>query len=76
MLETSRELVRAFPAEENVCLHPGAGQAPVPPDPDSEGFRHLARHRGSIRGAWPVVSDSATDSKRKKTPLIHLQSEA
>ena len=61
MLETSCELVRALPAEDIGCLYLGAGRAPVHPDPDSEGFRDLARHLGSIRGAWPVVSESATD---------------
>ncbi|MCH7227079.1 nucleotidyl transferase AbiEii/AbiGii toxin family protein [Haloferula sp. A504] len=62
MLETSRELVRALPAEDMGCLYLAAGQAPIDPDPDSERFRDLVRHRGSVRGAWPVVSETPANS--------------
>lgn len=33
-------------------------KTPVCPDPSSDQFPALIRHRGSVGGAWPVIQDS------------------
>ena len=53
-LEEARELVDALPPGEVGMLYLD-GERPVTPDPRSDRFGELARHEGSIRGAWPVV---------------------
>ena len=53
-LEEARELVDALPPGEVGMLYLD-GETPVTPDPQSDRFGDLARHEGSIRGAWPVV---------------------
>jgi len=56
MLEEARELVAALPPDEVGCLYLRPNHHPVTPDPISGEFPLLIRHRGSVRGAWPVVS--------------------
>ena len=58
MLEQARELAAALPAEEIGCLYLRSGREPITPAPESPEFPSLLRHRGSVRGAWPVVSDA------------------
>ena len=55
-MEQARKLVAALPAPEVGCLYLDAEERPATPDPSSDGFRALARHHGSVRGAWPTVS--------------------
>lgn len=55
MLEEARELVAALPPDELGCLYLRPDHRPVTPEPGSGEFRKLLRHRGSVRGAWPVV---------------------
>jgi hypothetical protein len=42
---------RFFPVEPDL----GLGWRPVCPDPSSPDFAKLARHFGSIKGAWPCI---------------------
>jgi hypothetical protein len=54
--EQARQLVDRLPPDELGCLYlDGRGQ-PIAPDMDSESFPSLARHRGSVGGAWPTLS--------------------
>jgi hypothetical protein len=55
-LDEARNLFAALPAEEIGCLYLGPTRNPVAPDPSADSFPALIRHRGCIRGAWPVVS--------------------
>ena len=55
-LERARTLVAALPPDEVGCLYVGPDRNPVDPNPASDGFRSLIRHRGRVRGAWPCVS--------------------
>ncbi len=55
-LERARTLVARLPPDEVGCLYVDAARGPAAPDPTSDGFRLLARHRGCVRGAWPTVS--------------------
>ena len=55
-LERARTLVAELPPHEIGCLYVDTDRRPVAPDPASDGFRSLIRHRGCIRGAWPSVS--------------------
>ena len=55
-LERARALVARLPPDEIGCLYVDSDRHPVAPDPTSDGFRSLVRHRGSVRGAWPIVS--------------------
>ncbi len=52
----ARKLVADLPPAEIGCLYLDADQQPATPDPSSDAFSLLARHRGSLRGAWPTVS--------------------
>jgi len=61
MLDDSRRLVEALPANEIGCLYLTKDQIPISPHPSSDEFAGLTRHRGSVRGAWPVVSPPARD---------------
>lgn len=56
MLEEARGLVDRLPADEMGCLY--LDRAGVPVEPDAPGLPPLIRHRGSVRGAWPVVTPS------------------
>lgn len=53
--EHGRKLISSLPAEELGCLYLDSSQIPVTPDPESEKFFALTRHRGCISGAWPTV---------------------
>ena len=55
-VERARSLVAELPAAEVGCLYLDAEGRPATPDPSSDGFRTLARHWGSVRGAWPTLS--------------------
>lgn len=55
-LEDARATVVALPSEEVGCLYLGSDGQPQTPDVASSGFRHLTRHTGRVRGAWPTVS--------------------
>lgn len=55
-MEEARKLVADLPANEVGCLYLDSRGLPATPDPSSDGFRTLTRHRGSVRGAWPTVS--------------------
>jgi len=55
-LAEARALVAALPPEELGCLYLDSGQNPVTPEPASDAFVALTRHRGRTRGAWPTVS--------------------
>ena len=55
-LERARTLVATLPADEVGCLYVDADRHPVAPDPTTDGFHSLVRHRGCVRGAWPTVS--------------------
>ena len=59
-IEGSRQAeqwLQRLPAEEVGCLYLDAQNHPVTPDPATPDFPKLRRHFGSVRGAWPVVSD-------------------
>lgn len=55
-MERARSLDASLPPDEIGCLYLGADHNPVTPDPSSDSFSLLTRHRGSVRGAWPTVS--------------------
>ena len=55
-LERARTLVARLPPDEIGCLYVDADQQPVGPDPSSDAFRSLVRHRGCVRGTWPTIS--------------------
>ena len=55
-LERARSLVAELPPDEVGCLYVDTNRQPAPPDPTSDEFRELTRHRGCVRGAWPGVS--------------------
>jgi len=55
-LGRAEDLVSALPAEEIGCLYLRSNGTPVNPDPSSDAFPGLTRHKGSVRGAWPIVS--------------------
>lgn len=54
--EEARALTASLPSEELGCLYLDPGLNPVNPDSKDAAFARLARHRGSLRGAWPTVS--------------------
>ena len=54
--DEARTLVADLPASEVGCLYLDSGGRPATPDPSSDGFPALTRHRGSVRGAWPTVA--------------------
>jgi hypothetical protein len=56
VLERARTLVARLPPDEVGCLYVDAAREPAAPDPASDDFRLLLRHRGCVRGAWPTVS--------------------
>jgi hypothetical protein len=55
-IEAGRSLVECLPSEEVGCLYldPGTSQ-PITPDPASDEFASLLRHRGAVGGSWPVI---------------------
>jgi hypothetical protein len=56
-LEEAKEFCSTLPAEEVGCLYLDGNQKPLTPNPKSNDFYSLTRHWGSIRGAWPAVSE-------------------
>lgn len=48
-------LFKRLPAAEAGCFYLNLKGQPVYPDPDSPDFAKLARHFGSIKGAWPRI---------------------
>lgn len=48
-----------LPAEEIGCLYLDEKGNAVTPDPDSPNFPQLTRHFGSVRGAWPRLTEQA-----------------
>jgi hypothetical protein len=57
-VEHARRLVSLLPASEIGCLYLDRDAIPVCPDPGYPDVAGLIRHSGSLRGAWPVVSES------------------
>lgn len=55
-LDEARRLTNSLPPDEIGCLYLGPRQDPVNPEPSAAVFQALTRHRGSIRGAWPLVT--------------------
>lgn len=55
-LSDARRLIAALPPDEIGCLYLGRDQNPVTPAAATDGFRALTRHKGCIRGAWPVIT--------------------
>lgn len=55
-LEDARTLIAALPPDEIGCLYLDRKQSPVTPDTATTIFRALTRHKGCIRGAWPIVT--------------------
>jgi len=55
-LEDAQRLVSVLPPDEVGCLYLGPERVPFAPDPESDDFVALTRHRGSVRGAWPALS--------------------
>ncbi|MBN1899701.1 nucleotidyl transferase AbiEii/AbiGii toxin family protein [Candidatus Sumerlaeota bacterium] len=55
-LERSYELINSLPASDIGCLYLTPEGTPITPDPESPDFKGLARHFGSVRGAWPSIS--------------------
>lgn len=62
MLDDARSFVEQRPPSGIGCLYLEDDRAVVQPEPSSEDFPSLTRHRGSVRGAWPVVSPAIDDS--------------
>jgi hypothetical protein len=54
--EQAAQLFTQLPYEELGCLYLDQENRPVTPDPSSNNFSKLTRHRGSFRGAWPKVT--------------------
>jgi len=52
----AERLFEQLPAEELGCLYLDPTNKPVSPDPTSPQFPRLIRHYGSVRGAWPKMS--------------------
>ena len=53
--ERAAELFDRLPVNELGCLYLDAVGNPVTPNPRDEGFAHLTRHYGRVRGAWPTI---------------------
>ncbi len=68
-LENARRLVANLPPEEVGCLYLSNDRIPVTPDPAEKTFAKLARHRGSVRGAWPSISPEDISLNREMPVL-------
>ena len=55
--DSALALFERLPAEEIGCLYLDPAGKPVTPNPDVPEFRTLTRHFGSVRGAWPTLTD-------------------
>ncbi len=60
-LADAHALFERLPAEEVGCLYLDANRQPVTPHPGTPEFSRLTRHFGSVRGAWPVISDQTPE---------------
>jgi hypothetical protein len=49
------KLISRLPLDEVGCLYLDVAGNPVCPDPAAPDFRKLARHFGSVKGAWPRI---------------------
>jgi hypothetical protein len=54
--ERAEQLFAKLPEEEIGRLYLDSQNNPVTPDPDDSAFSTLQRHSGSVRGAWPTIS--------------------
>lgn len=54
-LEDAQKTITVLPPDELGCLYLGLDGNPITPDPGSDNFSRLTRHRGSVRGAWPRI---------------------
>lgn len=52
----ARRLIGSLSPEDIGCLYLEADGRLITPDPTSERFPKLTRHRGTVHGAWPTVS--------------------
>lgn len=57
--DAAAALFDRLPAEEMGCLYLDATGKAVTPDPASAEFANLVRHFGSVRGAWPRLTEQA-----------------
>jgi hypothetical protein len=55
--ERAEVLVAQLPPDELGCLYLSHDRRPVTPDPSSPEFPKLIRHRGSVLGAWPSITE-------------------
>ncbi len=55
-VQEARALIAMLPPDEIGCLYLTPQLEPVTPDPNSDQFRQLIRHHGSVCGAWPTVT--------------------
>lgn len=55
----AESLFEHLPAEEIGCLYLDAAGKPVTPDPAAPDFPQLIRHYGSVRGAWPRLTEQS-----------------
>lgn len=56
-LADAKALFPRLPSDEVGCLYLNAEGQAVTPDPESPDFSKLRRHYGSVRGAWPAITD-------------------
>lgn len=56
-LAEANALLERLPAGEVGCLYLDEHLHPVTPNPGAPEFQKLTRHFGSVRGAWPAVSN-------------------
>jgi hypothetical protein len=55
MVTEAEALLEKLPPAERGCLYLDTTGKPVCPDPASPEFPKLARHYGSVKGAWPRI---------------------
>jgi hypothetical protein len=55
-VDAARTLIEELPTGEVGCLYLDSTGTPVTPVPSSDSFATLARHWGSVHGAWPTIS--------------------
>jgi hypothetical protein len=56
-LAEAKALFNELPPEEVGCLYLNATNQAVTPDPSVPVFLQLRRHYGSVRGAWPAITE-------------------
>jgi len=57
-LAEAKALFNKLPPEEVGCLYLNAKNQAVTPDPSAPEFSQLRRHHGSVRGAWPAITEN------------------